>query len=759
MNATRKNYSRIVLATILLLLASSGRAFLSKDQPASSPEPRPPSREGRSRSGGVPSTGSVQASGRYFKIQVVDRQTGRGVPLVELRTVSNIKYFTDSNGIVAFYEPGLMDQEVFFFVESHGYEFPKDGFGFRGTRLKTTPGASAAVKIDRLNIAERLYRVTGQGIYRDSVLTGHPPSREGRSRSGGVPPVPLRNPLLAGQVAGQDSVLTCLYNGRLFWMWGDTARPSYPLGNFAMSGAVSYLPENGGLDPAVGIDLEYFVDETGFSKPMSPLKEPGLVWLDGLLTVKDKQGRQRMVAKFARLKGLDEVLERGLVVFNDATNTFEPLIRSGPDFLPYPDSGHPVRINLDGQEYYYFATPFPLAVRMRVKAEWDDIIDANRYEVLTALEGSEPRHSDGGVNRLAPQSIAGFASATSAEAKAPHSTWGSWVPFADLIGNDASAKTSVIEALKKEKQDAHLYDIESGKKVSPHGGTVYFNAYRQRWVAIFVQQFGESSFLGEVWYAEADTPVGPWAYARKIVTHNKYSFYNPKQHPYFDQAGGRVIFFEGTYSYSFSGSAENATPRYDYNQIMYRLNLDDPRLALPVAVYQIRDAVVQGTPPERLRPSREGGSRILASDDGQDGKVYLLRDGVEKAGKWDLVESMPFCAIEPARADANLVPVYAAKVPIKNGHAISLTTKPPNASAGPLFYALPPNPDLVGGPSSTNPCIVPLYEYCYADTGQHIYSTEPELHEKGWVRAQNPLCRVWKAPETCLLDGKAKPIG
>ena len=45
---------------------------------------------------------------KYFKIQVVDRQTGRGVPLVELRTTNNIRYFTDSHGIVAFYEPGLM---------------------------------------------------------------------------------------------------------------------------------------------------------------------------------------------------------------------------------------------------------------------------------------------------------------------------------------------------------------------------------------------------------------------------------------------------------------------------------------------------------------------------------------------------------------------------------------------------------------------------------------------------------------------------
>ena len=747
MNATRKNYSRVVLATVLLALVQP--PFLSSTEDTGAAEP-------------PRLVGALQDSScKYFKIQVVDRQTGRGVPLVELRTVNNIRYFTDSNGIVAFYEPGLMDQEVFFFIESHGYEFPKDGFGFRGTRLKVSPGANAVIKINRLNIAERLYRVTGQGIYRDSVLTGQP--------------VPLQNPLLNGQVAGQDSVLTCLYtcpersrrNGRLFWMWGDTARPSYPLGNFAMSGAVSDLPENGGLDPAVGIDLEYFVDETGFSKPMSPLKEPGLVWLDGLLTVKDNQGRtsarreplgratssvepQRMVAKFARLKGLDEVLERGLVVFNDATNTFEPLVRGGVEFLPYSESGHAFTVDVEGQKYYYFATPFPLAVRMRVRAQWDDIIDANRYEVLTALEGSEPRHSNGrsaqsstlrlrpegrlstgGVNRLACGELS---------RAAPQCIAGSWVPFADLMGNDASAKTSVIEALKKEKQDAHLYDIESGKKVSPHGGTVYFNAYRQRWVAIFVQQFGESSFLGEVWYAEADTPVGPWAYARKIVTHNKYSFYNPKQHPYFDQAGGRMIFFEGTHSYGFSGSAENATPRYDYNQIMYRLNLDDPRLALPVAVYQIRDAVVH--------------SRILASDDGQDGKDYLLRDGVEKAGKWDLVESIPFYAIEPARADANLVPVYAAKVPIKNGHAISLTTKPPNASAGPLFYALPPT-DLPNEDS----CIVPLYEYCYADTGQHIYSTEPELREKGWVRAENPLCRVWKAPETCLLDGKAKPIG
>ena len=93
---------------------------------------------------------------------------------------------------------------------------------------------------------------------------------------------------------------------------------------------------------------------------------------------------------------------------------------------------------------------------------------------------------------------------------------------------------------------------------------------------VISQSFG-SSMLGEIWFAEAARPEGPWAYARKIVTHNDYSFYNPKQHPYFAKDGGRTLFFEATYTSSFSGN-KHPTPLYDYNQIMYRLDLDEPRL-------------------------------------------------------------------------------------------------------------------------------------------------------------------------------------
>src|SRR5438067_1532697 len=84
-----------------------------------------------------------EAAARPFAIEVVDDQTGRGVPLVELTTTSGVTYVTDSAGLVAFDDPGLIGQRVFFHVKSHGYEFPKDGFGLRGIALEIAPGKSA----------------------------------------------------------------------------------------------------------------------------------------------------------------------------------------------------------------------------------------------------------------------------------------------------------------------------------------------------------------------------------------------------------------------------------------------------------------------------------------------------------------------------------------------------------------------------------------------------------------------------------------
>lgn len=113
----------------------------------------------------------------------------------------------------------------------------------------------------------------------------------------------------------------------------------------------------------------------------------------------------------------------------------------------------------------------------------------------------------------------------------------------------------------------------SGERIKPHRGAIAWNEFRQKWVTIFTQTDGQSSALGEIWYAEADTPTGPWTDAVKVVTHNKYTFYNPQLHPEFTPSGSPILLFEATFTHTFSRT-KTPTPRHDYNQILYRLDLD-----------------------------------------------------------------------------------------------------------------------------------------------------------------------------------------
>jgi hypothetical protein len=489
--------------------------------------------------------GGVQDSAeRYFAIHVIDEATGRGVPLVELSTTSNVRFVTDSNGLVAFDEPGLMDNgEVWFSVNSHGYEYPADGFGFRGVRLKPTAGGEATIRLKRLNIAERLYRVTGQGIYADTVRLGREP--------------PIAEPVLNGRVTGQDSVQSIVYQGKLFLMWGDTNQAGYPLGLFEMSGATADLPGDGGLHPDVGMNLHYFVDEkTGFSRPMAPLPEEGLVWIDSLMTVPDESGRERLVCHFTRLASLTEPLERGLMVFNDETDTFERLAPVELETKRGP-GGHAFRVDAGGTEYIYFPKPYP---DVRVKADWKSLLDAEAYEAFTPLPpggrfaGADTRLDRDGEGKL---------------------IW-AWKK-ADPVS--PSEQRELVEAglMTREESPFRLADARSGREILLHGSSIAWSDFRNKWILIGLEAGGESSLLGEIWYAEAERPEGPWTAAVKIVSHDDYSFYNPRHHPMLDQDGGRYIYFEGTYTMAFSGT-KTPTPRYDYNQVMYRLDLADERL-------------------------------------------------------------------------------------------------------------------------------------------------------------------------------------
>lgn len=475
-----------------------------------------------------PRGGAAEAN-PYFKIQVVDEQSRRGVPLVELRTVNGVRFWTDSNGIIAFNEPGMMNRETWFFVRSDGYEFPKDGFGNAGLRLTPKAGRSHTIKMKRLNIAERVYRVTGEGIYRDSILTGHP--------------VPLRRPVLNGEVTGQDTVIVTPYRGKLYWFWGDTDRLAYPLGNFAVTGATSEFPGHGGLDPAVGVDLTYFTNKDGFARQICPDFGPGLHWIEGVFSLPDSTGRERLIARVSSQRGLQPAYAWHLAVWDDAKEHFVSTVKW--DIHLGHDSAHPFRAKVGGVEYIY------LYPNYRVRADWQSVTNLAAYESFTCLNGADQARRDGEGNLQ----------------------W-NWVPGAERLHAGRLHQLIRDGVLKREESWMRLQDAKSGAAVEFRRGSVFWNEYRKRWILI-----GWAN-SGEIWYSECKSPTGPWIDAVKVMEHENYTFYNPTQHPFFDQDGGKTIYFEGTYTAEFSAAREK-TPRYNYNQIMYRLDLADPRLKLP----------------------------------------------------------------------------------------------------------------------------------------------------------------------------------
>jgi hypothetical protein len=500
--------------------------------------------------------GSAPRPKTFFGIQVVDEQTARGVPMVELRTTSDVCYYTDSNGWVAFYEPGLMNRKVWFGIASVGYEFPQDFTGSRGVALEAKPGATVRLKIKRINIAERLYRITGQGIYRDTVLLGRK--------------APITEPLLNAEVTGQDGILTAIYQGKLYWFYGDTRRLSYALGNFSMTGATTPVP--GKLDPSAGFNLKYFAGKNGFTRAMSPMEGEGVVWLMGLVVLPDEGGRERMLAWYQRRRGLGAVLENGFVAYNDEKEVFEKLQTVALEPLLYP-TGYPLAApglkpglqtaGAAGTNYIYFTTPYPA---LRVKADWNSYLDLSAYESYTCLKpGSRANDRD----EVALQRDQGGDLV--------------WAWKRNTPPLNPKTQEDLIQAgkMKREESPFRLQDAESAKPILLNNCSCFWNDYRRRYVMIASETMG-ATMLGEVWYSESPRPEGPWVQARKIITHaNKpgdaHDFYNPTQHPFFDQAGGRLIYLEGSYVNTFSGNP-HPTPYYEYNQIMYRLDLADPRL-------------------------------------------------------------------------------------------------------------------------------------------------------------------------------------
>lgn len=541
------------------------------------------------------------STGAPFEIRLVDSVTGRGIPQVELSASGVPTLVSDSNGIVAFESPSMMGTDVAFTLRSYGYQD-------EAQILHAAAGGNAQVTMVRHNRAERLYRVTGTGIYRDSVLVGAD--------------VPIGAPLLNANVRGQDSVQTAVYRGQIYWFWGDTLYEQGGLGNFRTAGARSQLPAQGGLDPALGVNLQYFVDANGWAKQMMPVTQPGAMWIDGVFVVNDVDGNERLLARNARYLDLATNVEQGLALFNDATSTFQRFQSYNLD-APITPQGHAFRHTVGDDDYIYFSLTYP---NVRVKADWSHVTQIGQWEAYSPLRENSRYDSTNPPLDLDGQGKPIFG----------------WKKNTDPLSYEMLEDLVARGHVERNELPFRLKDSDTNEPIRLHRSSVHWNEYRNAWVMIGVESFGDS-FLGEVWFAEAPSPEGPWENASKVATHDRgssgdYTFYNPTSHPFFDQEGGRFIYFEGTYANTFSGNPTQ-TPLYDYNQVMYRLDLATiPNLFPRTPGDYNRDGQVDAADFIVWRDSL-GSSAFLAADgsgngliDGTDFDIWRAHYGVATSG-------------------------------------------------------------------------------------------------------------------------------
>ncbi len=451
---------------------------------------------------------SLTSAAEPHKLVVLDSQSHHGVPLVELSTTNGIVHLSDNNGVVAITEPDLLGKDVFFSIKSHGYEYPADGFGMRGRNITLIPGGETKLELNRKNLAERLYRTTGTGLDAASLLTNHPR-------------VEHRTPE-QGLLTGCDSIMSIPYRGKQFWFWGDTSRLAYPLGNFHITGATSPLDGSKHVDK--GIQYTFFNDDKGFVKPMAKMPGDGPTWIGALAILKDQAGTEKMVAFYIKVRPKMEAYRWGIVVWNDEKEEFERLREFDKKPLHFDDIACHTFIERDqesGTDYLYLASPFP---HLRVPASLEAYCDPLQYETYVAGKG--------------------------------------W-----MKGGKPLTQAQEKLAMKDGKLDTKLAvrqmtDVKSGKEIQVHNGSCHFNPYLNKYVMIFTELAGETSNLGEIWLATSKEKTGPWDQAVKILTHDHYSFYNPRYDYEFDRHDGRTIHFEGTYTHTFSQTSI-PTPRYD----------------------------------------------------------------------------------------------------------------------------------------------------------------------------------------------------
>jgi len=427
------------------------------------------------------------------RIEIIDKENGWPVPLVELRTTNDVRYVSDNAGLIAIEDPELFDKSVWFHVKGHGYGVAKDGFGFEGIRTAMVAGGKVRIEVERRNVAKRLGRLTGAGLFSEEEKLG------GHARD------------LENDVFGCDSVLMSRMGDKLFWLWGDTTLPGYPLGVFHSTAATTPLQPIKKFEPPLEMPFQHFRDKEGKPRGVAQMPGEGPTWLGGMADIGSPSSVPHLVATYSKIKGHLDEYEVGLCEWDSESKSFEKtkvLWKKSDGEKPLLLKGHPVRwTDPDKKEWLLFGDPFP-SVRCQ--------------------------------------------------------------PYYKFWSNPATWEKVTLPPSPRSAED--------GSEVKPHRGSIAWSPFRKRWIAIFTQEFGKPSAFGEIWYAEADSPMGPWGKAVKVLTHDNYTFYNPRIHAELTPEDASFIVFEGTYTAEFADRPQ-PTPRYNYNQILYRLDLDDPKLA------------------------------------------------------------------------------------------------------------------------------------------------------------------------------------
>lgn len=603
-------------------------------------------------------TGDVPAPGQMFTLLVTDRVTGRALPGAIVITPHRT-YVTDSSGAAAIYETGLMNTHA-------SIALAADGYMLAPASVDVVPGLTRTLSIepDPDQIAVRLYRLNGPGIFRDRVLLG-------QSTSQGV----------NADMMSQDGPMTAVYRGNLYWTFGDTNHQRADHSNYRGSAASSSLT----ADPERWFPLTYVHQIDGREAAIAPTSEfdhaGALAWPGGLVGVPDAQGIERLYSTFGIIENAWDTVAIGVGRYNDTTHIFER--KAWLDLAkPSRPGAHAFEVSDGMQSYLHYEN------LTRIPATEAGLLDQDGYQTFTALD------ADGNAARDATGRIR-YA----------------WKPqTAELTASNAAS----AGAARDELLSGHLREARSTAG-APHAIPIVASArdydpYRKRYVEIITEEQNQFIARDATWYAEGDTPMGPWVYARRITGRGSRSIYNPTILP-LQKNDGAQLFFAAVYSNSYVPVPP--LPYYNYSVVMHMLDVSDLRTALPVPVYEL-------------------------SGSGAASHTLGTKAAVHPGMPAEL--PVPFFAYD--RPAAGTLPAYLVGASCRPGHTLHVGAPPAFPQRyEPDFYVLPA--DTQDPPEDS----VALYEYSLGFyPPYHVYAIDGAAPPGGFVKNPTPVARVLRNP-------------